>query len=59
MMEGMRGTLRTWRVGFVEFRVSEYTSRGVVTELQIWMMVMVMIWLVQHSSQIYGFEAQS
>jgi hypothetical protein len=57
-MERMRGTLRTWRVGFVEFRVSEYTSRRVVTELQIWM-VMVMIWLVQHSSQIYGFEAQS
>jgi hypothetical protein len=58
IMERMRGTLRTWRVGFVEFRVSEYTSRRVVTELQIWM-VMVMIWLVQHSSQIYGFEAQS
>jgi hypothetical protein len=54
MMGGMRGTLRTWQVDFVELGISER-----VAELRIWMVVIVMIWLVQHSSPIYGFEAQS
>jgi hypothetical protein len=54
MMGGMRGTLRPWRFGFLELRISERQA-----ELQIWMVVTIIIWLVQHSSQIYGFEAQS